>query len=963
MSEYKFNDFCYPQPPTTLRDMWPGYFSDQVCVNGDYLVAPPNLLCRIDGPERPSFEPRRLRKEGATFWVTERSGREIRVGDLTLTEKHLVDFKEDGTFAALLCSVSAGESYQARTIAIPYKDLIRRRITPYLADLPRNIDCPISYLIEAFYTELRGGDPCKFLHLPQRSGWQENAGSLHFTSAADVIPVLRDLYPPDILRRRLLHTNLSMKDAALRLKELLPNDCWQTKLILTASAASLTLPYFEKYGLRNNRILILRADSVHGSNQSAALLRTENYEDTKICALSECRTVLQRVLDLTQDGTALFRDTSLVEDRRKRDAALNVLVQDLQRGQGISDTRHLIAVIADNPGSYPSEIPAIHLTMPTLKDCDLRQLQHAVGELHAALIHELEGSVKTGNLFIFAMNQAKKQGLLPLRTSTAEPAGGTLCILSIAAAWLHCCGLISEKELREIRRFLAGGYRRESAGDQLVINDFRRRLSGMICKDALRVFPQSGPPYYAVNSTCAFTDGRWLNLETSAFDRVIGQLTTTQSRRAVLHALANTGILHCNNNFKRLVDVETAPLHRVSLYAYSIPVTFLSEAAQRKIRLLDYADHLLMETDYPIGFIPILRIGDRHAAGRLIDDSIDEADSMYTSGQTRSGKSYFLAQHAMLRALCGQRVIVFDQTGAFSDEELAKHLPTEIISEYVSRWNIYQRGLPIDPLTLENCTTLPEKKDHLFSILSTAAKLTGDVKAKVLKKHLSHLVKAITAGTVKTLPDIPRFFDPDGTLDRTDPEFAEIIDRLRDVCENLAELPVHHRTWETFLREQKPIVIISTEADGLRKDHQLADMLLADLYRCKQYHRDQRITVVLDEIEDLSLDRDGPISTMLRKGGKHRLSLLLASQQYSVEQDRLGKLIGNCDTHIIFHPKDADIRAIAQHLGCDPQMLASLEQGECIVVGSFYSCSRQKNQHALLSGKAFPAKDFIGREG
>ncbi len=536
MSSYSYNDFCYPQPPTTLRDMWPGYFSDQVCVNGDYWVAPPNLLCRIDGPERPSFEPRRLRKEGATYFVTERCGREIRVGDLTLTEKHLVDFKEDGTFAALLCSVSAGESYQARTIAIPFKDLIRRRITPYLADLPRNIDCPISYLIEAFYTELRGGDPCKFLHLPQRSGWQENAGSLHFTSAANVIPVLRDLYPPDILRRRLLHTNLSMKDAALRLKELLLNDCWQTKLILTASAASLTLPYFDKYGLRNNRMLIIRADSVHGSDLATALLHTDNYVGTKICALSECRTVLQRVLDLTQDGTALFRDTSLVEDRRKRDAALNVLVQDLQRGQGISDTRHLIAVIADNPGSYPSEIPAIHLAMPTLKDCDLRQLQHAVGELHAALIHELEGSEKSGNMFTYVLDHAQKQGLLPLRTSTAEPAGGTLCILSITAAWLHCCGLISEKELREIRRFLAGGYRQESAGDQLVINDFRRRLSGLICKDALRVFPQSGPPYYAVSSTCAFTDGRWLNLETSAFDRVIVQLTMTQSRRAVLHA-------------------------------------------------------------------------------------------------------------------------------------------------------------------------------------------------------------------------------------------------------------------------------------------------------------------------------------------------------------------------------------------------------------------------------------------
>ena len=51
-----------------------------------------------------------------------------------------------------------------------------------------------------------------------------------------------------------------------------------------------------------------------------------------------------------------------------------------------------------------------------------------------------------------------------------------------------------------------------------------------------------------------------------------------------------------------------------------------------------------------------------------------------------------------------------------------------------------------------------------------------------------------------------------------------------------------------------------------------------------QHMKESRLDIILDEIEDLNLDHDGPISTMLRKGAKQRLSMLLASQEYSTEK-------------------------------------------------------------------------------
>jgi hypothetical protein len=77
-------------------------------------------------------------------------------------------------------------------------------------------------------------------------------------------------------------------------------------------------------------------------------------------------------------------------------------------------------------------------------------------------------------------------------------------------------------------------------------------------------------------------------------------------------------------------------------------------------------------------------------------------------------------------------------------------------------------------------------------------------------------------------------------------------------------------------------------------------MLLAHLYAHKQYDIAPQYDLILDEVEDLCLTADSPLNTLMRKSGKFRLSLLLASQRYSCDDDSLGRLIGNCGGHVFF---------------------------------------------------------------
>lgn len=55
-------------------------------------------------------------------------------------------------------------------------------------------------------------------------------------------------------------------------------------------------------------------------------------------------------------------------------------------------------------------------------------------------------------------------------------------------------------------------------------------------------------------------------------------------------------------------------------------------------------------------------------------------------------------------------------------------------------------------------------------------------------------------------------------------------------------------------------------------------MLLENLYAFKKRYTDKRYTVIIDEVQDQYLSEKGPINVLLRKGGNHNLSMLLASQ-------------------------------------------------------------------------------------
>lgn len=913
---------------------------DRIRTGNNNWLTPRSVIYNIFGEPEKIFKSRKLNKSGNRYYMSERNSREVNIGELKIKDKLIINPNPDGTFDAFYCTAEFNGNKEEIQITIPYKNFVKRNILPYLSNFTRNPDCPDKYIILAFYQELLGGVDAKFLELPKRSGWQECGEKVTFAFAGLVIPKLKKYYTPDILERKLFLTTKKLAEAANELAKHLP-EFWQYKLLLAIRITSLLLYFYAEAGLTPDQLFIIEPKSESNAKVIISILKNKNCNNTVVHSLTECRTSLEQELNLMNDGLAVFRDSSYIEDAKRRNAGLEVLLQDLNCRNGNENaSRHLTAIVSDNPGNISSEIPAYFLTLNGCTDInDDPELQQAVGEFEFSLINLLANFKRDENLVTRTLG--KTAGLnKAIRNSEYYM---TERMLRTSIEILVEYQLISPDEKEQMIQYLRNAHHEGANSNQAVVNEFRKLLSKCIEEGMIGIANQIGPPYFDSTKPMVFLDDGHINIMASTLDDcILVSMKTTKKRNKLLQALKACDKLYANNNYKRNVDVEVEPGITETVSVYSFPKDILTQTCRAKVEALAHADYLFTKQDFPQNFIPIINLDTNKAAGRVIDDMTDEAESMYISGQTRSGKTHFLVQQAVIRAKSGNKVIIFDQTGAFTHEELKKHLPEEIISKYFTHWEISQAGLPVDLLSLENCASLPEKKNRLFSIFSVAAKITGEVQGKTLRKCLSDIVKAIDAGVIQDLPATLQFFDE-----------AEIKERLEEVFDDLEGLETHRQNWGRFLDSQGKITVISTSADGIRKSSQLIDMLLANLYAYKQYNRNTRYMVILDEIEDLCLEKDDPINIILRKGSKHGLSMLLASQEFSADKDKLGKLIGNCGMHIFFHPKDADLNMIAKHIKYDKTALAKLEQGECVAVGGFYSHSHGRNCLTTIKGRTY----------
>lgn len=137
----------------------------------------------------------------------------------------------------------------------------------------------------------------------------------------------------------------------------------------------------------------------------------------------------------------------------------------------------------------------------------------------------------------------------------------------------------------------------------------------------------------------------------------------------------------------------------------------------------------------------------------------------------------------------------------------------------------------------------------------------------------------------------------------------------------------------------------------------LVELTLHILWRKIRFaglQREQRkLTIVLDEFQNLSLRGDTVLCDMLREGRKFGVNFLLATQSLKSFPREVWPLIGQTAARLYFRPAPGEARNIAREIDESKtsvwmKILQNLKVGECLAVGDFEVEGREVKRPLIL---------------
>lgn len=142
----------------------------------------------------------------------------------------------------------------------------------------------------------------------------------------------------------------------------------------------------------------------------------------------------------------------------------------------------------------------------------------------------------------------------------------------------------------------------------------------------------------------------------------------------------------------------------------------------------------------------------------------------------------------------------------------------------------------------------------------------------------------------------------------------------------------------------------------------LVELILHTLWRKIRFaglqRKQQKITIVLDEFQNLPLKSGSLLCNMLREGRKFGVNFLLATQSLMSFPREVRPIIGQTATQLYFRPAPSEIKSIAKTIDFEKaavweKILSNLKVGECVAVGEFEVNGAEVKRPLKLSGIDF----------
>ena len=286
---------------------------------------------------------------------------------------------------------------------------------------------------------------------------------------------------------------------------------------------------------------------------------------------------------------------------------------------------------------------------------------------------------------------------------------------------------------------------------------------------------------------------------------------------------------------------------------------------------------------------------------------------------------------------------------------MKRNLSKEFIDANVKLIDINSEKIPVDLFRIDRKAKLTAQKTALVDILTAG---TGELSApqkNTLRSALSEMLNLLKPDEPIRTGDILAMLDEEGAT------YESLRSRLEPLFEDIDELGMENQTWdELFKQNQGKIIVIRTASGRSKHGDQLIDLLLESLFKYQRKKPAVPLDLFIDELQNQNFSEGSPIRGILKEGRRFHIALYGATQDYYPRNSELGSSMGKSGTQVFLQPTQNSENAIASELRFKKNEAArfdTMQRGDAIIKGNFYSKIEQRNLPCTLSGQVVPYAD------
>lgn len=453
--------------------------------------------------------------------------------------------------------------------------------------------------------------------------------------------------------------------------------------------------------------------------------------------------------------------------------------------------------------------------------------------------------------------------------------------------------------------------------DEIEINDieiieFSKKLNEVLNIKKFRFVKRKKYIVFDKGTDTVIIDDNFAYFETATIKKLAEKELNFHSVNTLTDALDTDGSLNVNMHNSKCYKftVQNSQGESYNLYTYGISKLLINQENRNRFDLADKGNFLLTKEElFQSRILPLGVTVDGNFVGKDISYQNKTNDSIFITGQSGKGKSFFATNLLTFLKMLGNLLTVYDVSRSFSRDDVLRAFDNDedLVNKLFDFIEVDngKNKLPYHPLFVGDCKNLPAKKRRVCGFVTAIESVDKD-NADIIKDEISNMLQKNSGAKIITKEMLVKAL--------TKAKQHKLAKKASAVLNNLAQFGYEEQGYGDFIKNTDKIPIISLGDETGEIFHSVLDALISSAFEWQRDHKTSPLTLVLDEIKYQNFAVGSPLHSIITQGRKFSAKLIGLTQEYVSRDSHAYYVMREAGIKIIFEPANSR-DAVAVDLG------------------------------------------------